>query len=108
MDLHKGTIEFFNRRYKRASATIPTTSKNRLWYIEQPKTTMMKKAGSRTEMYYEDRYSKAYINSMSIGAQYELWHQRCLHVGETVMENLPHCVDGVPAKLSAYKHHFHK
>ena len=68
MDLKKGHIEFFNRRYKRASATIPTTSNNRLWYIEQPKTSMMKKAGSRTEMYYEDRYTKAYINSMSIGA----------------------------------------
>ena len=108
MDLHKGNIIFFNRHHKKLTSTISTTSTNKLWYIIQPKNTMMKKAGSRNEMYYERKYDRAYANKMTVGAQYELWHQRCLHPGETVMTYLPECVDGVPRKLSTFRNHFHK
>ena len=108
MDLKKGYVRFFNRRHKNTTSTIPTSSSNKLWYITQDKSDMMRKAGSKTEMYYERKYDRAYANAISVSAQYELWHQRCLHPGKTVMEYLPLCVEGVPAKLSTLKNHFQK
>ena len=108
MDLEQGTIKNFNRHDRKLTSTIMATCSNKLWYINQPKNLLMRKAGSRTEMYYENKYNKAYANVMSVGALYELWYQRCLHLGEKCMENLSFCVDGVPQKLSSFKNYFHK
>ena len=44
------------------------------------------------------------INSLTKKAEYELWHQCLIHPGQTCMDNIHHCVDGVP---HLKRHNFH-
>ena len=55
----------------------------------------MKVVGSSTEINSENKNEKAFTNTLSTEAQYELWHQRCLHSELFIMEYLLECVEGI-------------
>lgn len=77
-------------------ARIPLIMINGLWYTRQ-----------NTSVKTINHIHKSIIRRLTQRAEYELWHQRLGHAGQTVMQNLHKCVDGV-INLGQQRHQFHK
>ena len=114
LDEGTGNINFFNRNNPTIKVNIPMSSKNNLWYISQPYRALVNNAQTNGEMFHQynearnknNPFHEPHVFKITSQAQYELWHQRTLHSGTTVLENLPHCVDSVPKNLCTCKHNF--
>lgn len=109
VDNGHAALTFFHRNTK-DHATITMNCKNDLWYINKPYRQLRKRAPPSKAFTYraEEEEDTVFVGNMSAPAMYELWHQRTDHAGQRVMEALPHCCDGVPAKLSKCKHDLYK
>ena len=50
------------------------------------------------------KWKEILINSLNKAAEYKFWHQRLVHLGNTCMDAIHNCVDGI---LKLKRHDFH-
>ena len=86
----KGTLKFYSKD-SCFEATIDLIMKNGLWYSEQS----IFASSPKCEV----------VKTMTGGAEYELWHQRLCHPGQTVMDSVHISAEGVP-NLKSKRHAF--
>ena len=84
-----GTIKFINLDGI-CHATYPIQLFNGLWY-SLDRRTPQKSARSQ-----QNKRINAIINRLTIAAEYELWHQRLGHPGESTMKGIHNLVKGIP------------
>ena len=97
------TMTFFNKDDCNKNKSIQMQMINGLWYIKQnykPTINQLQLYGSSPS---NDSPSDihVYIRSMNKACEYELWHQRLMHVGNSAMSNIDKCTIGIP---SLHKH----
>ena len=84
LDRQKGNITLISREgYE--NVVIPLVWKNDLWYHSITQPTSL-----------DDNGNPIQVNRLSDAAQWELWHQRLVHPGATVMQQQHKVSDGVP------------
>ena len=106
MDTGMATLSIYNRMSLYRRKTIQLYKHNNLWYIKQPYITTINRAKVHfQQLTYKDLEPVPQIMNATRQAQHELWHQRLLHPGTSVMQNIGSCVDGIP--LNIIKHQFH-
>ena len=95
LDTGQATIYFYHKEHYHRRKSITMAMANKLWYIQQPLLKTIRRATSpnRSHNIYIDNAIVQLVNSQS---EYELWHQRLLHPGETVLTNMHKCTDGIP------------
>ena len=92
-----GTIKFINNDGI-CHATYPIQMANGLWYSIDRRTPQ------KCVRSQHNKRINAIINRLTIAAQYELWHQRLGHPGESTMKGIHKLVKGVP-KLRGHAFH---
>ena len=103
MDQNKATIYLYNKNAINRNLTFTLHGKNDLWFIRQPFAQVLQKA---TRHHVRAEYvDTPRVNRLSKTVEHELWHQRLIHPGDSIMKHIHQTVDGVP-KLT--KHPFHK
>ena len=106
LDTGKANMLFFHRSNFEANKTIEMTLRNDLWFIAQPYLPMVAKA-NRTKMCLLHDYDKLHtihINKLNKNTEYEIWHQRLMHPGKHVLNDIHNCTIGIP-KLTRHKLH---
>ena len=107
-DTGRAEIIFFNRYEYRPHITLHMYQLNNCWYLDQSYLDTVHRAKGKTMNYTvsdeDDTSSHTVVNTLSRQAEYEVWHQRLLHPGQTCMDHIHHCVDGIP---SLKRHAFH-
>ena len=90
----KGTLKFCSND-SCFEATIDLIMKNGLWYSEQPERIVP-----------PTNSQHGVVKTMTAEAEYELWHQRLCHPGQTVMDSIHNTSEGVP-NLTSKRHAFY-
>ena len=103
-DTGQAQIIFFHRYEYRPHITMNMYQMNNCWYLDQSYLNTVHRVRGYSNNYHFDYDSDTTANSLTRAAEYELWHQRLLHPGQTCMDNLHHCVDGIP---NLKRHNFH-
>ena len=95
-----------NKTNPNQSKSIPMKLLNNLWYIQQNYMAMAKRANSTSIHYFSEHTTcmPTIVHRLSKTTEYELWHQRCMHAGNTCFANLDKCTHGVP---TLKQHDFH-
>ena len=82
----QGYLSFNTHDANAQQAIIPLTSKNDLWYH----------SFSTSHTPHSNLDTTKSINRLSQAANYELWHQRLCHPGQTIMDTIHKHADNVP------------
>ena len=97
LDIGTASVQFFNRQNPHSRISITLHMHNSLWFSRQPYTQMRTKAKPHEVCYLDSvQDDTIIINKMQKHVEYELWHQRLMHVGQTCMNNIHKCTQGVP------------
>ena len=105
LDVGHALVQFFNRQNPHSRIGISLHMHNSLWYSRQPYLRLQASVSSSQVCYLSTSSDDTtIIHKLTKPAEYELWHQRLMHVGHNSMDNLPHCSIGVPILK---RHDFH-
>ena len=105
LDIGMATIQFFSRQNPHSRIGITLHMNNSLWYARQPYLPMRQQAGHDRICYLDSTHDDyAVVSKLQKHVEYELWHQRLMHVGQTCMHNIHKCALGVPTLC---RHNFH-
>ena len=105
LDIGMATIQFFTQQNPHSRIGITLHMHNSLWYARQPYLPMRQQAGHDRVCYLDSSHDDyTIINKLQKHVEYELWHQRLMHVGQTCMQNIHKCTLGVP---TLRRHNFH-
>ena len=107
LDSGTATVQFFNRHNPHSRISINLQMHNSLWYAQQPYIKMRQQATLQDKICYlsSDTDDCTMIHTLNKATEYELWHQRLMHVGKNCLENIDKCAHGVP---SLRRHPFHQ
>ena len=105
LDTGHAKMTFFHRSNFNANKTIQMSMRNDLWFMNQTYLPMVAKA-HRTKMCFLREHDDAQIriNKLDKTTEYELWHQRLMHPGHSVLDDLHTCTIGTP-RLTRHKLH---
>ena len=94
LDTKNATIFFYHKEQYHKRKSLSMGLQNNLWYIQQPLIETINRAQKHvnTTCIREE----VTIHHLSTQATYELWHQRLLHPGQSVMNHMHECTDGIP------------
>ena len=102
-DTGQAQIIFFHRHEYRPHVSFNMYQLHNCWYLDQGYLDTVHRVKGRVNvMSITDSFPT--VNSLSKQAEFELWHQRLLHPGQTCMDHIHQCVDGVP---TLKRHNFH-
>ena len=81
--------------------------RNDLWYLNQSYDRMIQAAHMCQMCILQDETTTSpfLIHKLNKSTEYELWHQRIMHPGHTIMHSIDKCTTGIP---HLYRHHIHK
>ena len=90
VDTGKADIVFFHRHDTTNNRRLRMILSNDLWFIHQPYANIVN-AANRTNIcllreFNDPQYIQ--IHTLNKTTEYELWHQRLMHAGNTCFENL--------------------
>ena len=97
LDTGVAEVSFFNRHNKMIQDKFILHMRNSLWYTQQPYLNIVRKVTPQSCCYLPiSNDHPTMINRLNKHTEYELWHQRLLHVGHGCMDALHKCIDGAP------------
>ena len=102
-DTGQSQIMFFNR-HEYCPHVIMNNQMNNCWYLNQSYLDTIYRVRGRSNKVMDSHLHTTTINNLTKPAEYELWHQRLLHPGNTCMDHIHKCVDGI---RQLKRHHFH-
>ena len=107
LDTGTAKIQFYHRTDFNKNKTLLMHMQNDLWFLNQSYHQMIQ-AATKCQMciiHDDPIISPFFIHKLDQSTEYEIWHQRLLHPGHSVMDSIDKCTSGIP-KL--HRHPLHK
>ena len=96
-DTGNAKIIFFHRQEYRPEVSLHMYLDNNCWYLDQSYLDTVRRAKGFNKVPLDIiHHRETFINSLNKAAEYELWHQRLLHPGQSCLNTIHNCVDGIP------------
>ena len=107
LDTGTAKIQFYHRTDFNKNKTLLMHMQNDLWFLNQSYQQMIQAAQKCKMCILHDDpiISPFFIHKLDRSTKYEIWHQRLMHPGHSVMDSIDKCTSGIP-KL--HRHPLHK